>query len=397
MKIVLLQTVGGFSSSGSAGGGVHQFLGLAEEWQSLGSSVLFVKNSNDAGSSAYQSILNQRELPSLGTMGTGTRSGFVVESLANYLVQMRELRKVAREARSNFHPSVIIATSPSISDVIAGILFSRWTDSPLVIAFFHRVPSPLWEFRNRGGLARTASVWFLNRVAVVLASAARATPLYLKAEAQSTNRYWRRTRSILVDCFNPVQGPKVLPADTRPLDGVFVSRLTESKGVFDLLKSWQLVREQVEGASLVVAGEFRNQAVSTRFHAEINRLGLKGAIQVLGRIDNTQKRDLLSRAKVFPFPSYEEGWSMSVMEAASLGSIPITYDLPAYRYLGGSHVTAPIGDTRALASQIVRILRLGSQDRESLATRLRGEAFTFTRESVARAYLQALSMLPVNN
>ena len=51
-----------------------------------------------------------------------------------------------------------------------------------------------------------------------------------------------------------------------------------------------------------------------------------------------------------------DSWSLAVMEAAAYGCVPVTYDLPAYDYLGPSAVKVPVGNTEQMARVIHELI-----------------------------------------
>ncbi|EQD71146.1 glycosyl transferase group 1, partial [mine drainage metagenome] len=84
----------------------------------------------------------------------------------------------------------------------------------------------------------------------------------------------------------------------------------------------------------MIGGDFESDSIERRFRSAVAKEGLTGAITLFGHLSEEAKQDLLSASKLFVFPSYEEGWSLAVMEAAAYGCVPVVYDLPAYDYLG---------------------------------------------------------------
>ncbi|MGB7124478.1 MAG: glycosyltransferase [Thermoplasmata archaeon] len=173
---------------------------------------------------------------------------------------------------------------------------------------------------------------------------------------------WRFTRPIIAT-------PTAIPADpsiesapgggrvgARPIDACFVGRVAQNKGIIDLLTAWKVVVTNRPGASLVVAGGFNSEALKVKVVRLIAELSLAENVRLTGFLSEPEKHKLLSNARLFVFPSYEEGWSISVMEGAISGALPITYDLPAYDYLGESAQKVPVGRPDELARRIVRFL-----------------------------------------
>jgi glycosyltransferase involved in cell wall biosynthesis len=99
---------------------------------------------------------------------------------------------------------------------------------------------------------------------------------------------------------------------------VFIGRLHPKKGFDLLLPSFARVRAAMPQARLVIAGvgepEYEASLVS-----EIEKLGLRDAVEFTGFIEGQAKGDLLRRAAVFCLPSYEENFGVAVVEALGAG------------------------------------------------------------------------------
>jgi glycosyltransferase involved in cell wall biosynthesis len=114
----------------------------------------------------------------------------------------------------------------------------------------------------------------------------------------------------------------------------------------------------------------------------IARLDLTKSVELYDFISESEKAKLLEASVFFLFPSYEEGWSLSVMEAAAHGLVPILYSLSAYDYLGDGAVRVPVGDTDAMANAIVDLA--GRADRVATMTEdARKAVRAFDRKSIA--------------
>jgi glycosyltransferase involved in cell wall biosynthesis len=144
---------------------------------------------------------------------------------------------------------------------------------------------------------------------------------------------------------------------TRSLDACCITRLVENKGVLDLLRAWKLVTKALPHARLVIAGAFMRERFQVKTWELLRSLGLQDRVSLLDFISDSEKHNLLAQSRLFVFPSYEEGWSLSVMEAARFGTVPVVYDLPAYDYLGPEAIRVPVGNIPELAEAVLRALQ----------------------------------------
>lgn len=127
----------------------------------------------------------------------------------------------------------------------------------------------------------------------------------------------RRVGMPRVEVFpNPVAARPV-PREAS-LDVLFLGRIEEKKGVFDLIRGFAWVHEQVSAARLVLAGE---GAVG---EAEALAAALKiGDVVIFpGWVGEEARAHWLSRAAVFVLPSHHEQMPMAVLEAMAAG-VPV--------------------------------------------------------------------------
>ena len=86
---------------------------------------------------------------------------------------------------------------------------------------------------------------------------------------------------------------------------------------------------------IILAGKGKGKYIN-KINKMIERFKLSENITLSGYVSEDKKFELLRRSRIFLFLSYEEGWSISVMEAASVGTPIVAYSLPAYYYLRGN-------------------------------------------------------------
>lgn len=143
----------------------------------------------------------------------------------------------------------------------------------------------------------------------------------------------------------------------RPLrnDILFLGRLREKKGVYDLIRAMPLVLSKVPDARFVLAGDGELAEAETL----ARELGVSDALVLPGWVDGEAKAQLISEASVFTLPSYFEGLPVCILEAlaarvpvvaTSVGGIP---DVISDGQCG--RLVAP-GDVDALADAIVGLL-----------------------------------------
>jgi glycosyltransferase involved in cell wall biosynthesis len=175
----------------------------------------------------------------------------------------------------------------------------------------------------------------------------------------------------------------------RPIDACFIGRVAPSKGVMDLLDVWSMVTTARQSSRLVIAGSKYSESFERKVNRVINQKGLRANVERLGYLSNDDKARLLSRAQLFVFPSYEEGWSLGVMEAALHGCVPVLYNLHAYDYLRCSAIKAPPGNRSRMSRLILELLgrpEYTAEIRAHLSTTIAG----YTKSTIAEETAQQL-------
>jgi glycosyltransferase involved in cell wall biosynthesis len=116
-------------------------------------------------------------------------------------------------------------------------------------------------------------------------------------------------------------GNVALPPSRREALALIVGRMDPSergKGHDAVLDAWPAVRSALPDARLVVVGDGRDRA---RLEARVRAERLEG-VRFLGFVDDAALGELRGTARVFLFPSVQEGFGIAGVEAASAG-LPI--------------------------------------------------------------------------
>lgn len=124
------------------------------------------------------------------------------------------------------------------------------------------------------------------------------------------------TRCVVIE--NPVVPPlEEIPfrGDRSPVRFVFLGRLEEDKGVFDLIEAFSLLVIAIPEVHLVMGGV--GELAVCRKLADKLRLGNK--VEFPGWVVGTQKAHLLRDADVFVLPSHIEALPIAMLEAMSFG------------------------------------------------------------------------------
>jgi len=134
---------------------------------------------------------------------------------------------------------------------------------------------------------------------------------------------------------------------------------------------------------LLLAGDGYNAG---RLDALVERLGLGGRVEALGRVEGTRKRDLLRRAAVVVIPSRFESFGIVAAEALACGTPVVGFALPSLKEIVSPDCGTLVEpfDTEAFASACASILA-DPDRRETMGTAARTRAARFDWDLAASA------------
>jgi len=160
---------------------------------------------------------------------------------------------------------------------------------------------------------------------------------------------------------------------------LFMALCSEDKGVLDAVRAVseaQRIEDErgmrADGGQalqfvLDVAGTFPDGDIEMRFHETVSDLGMKERVRFHGFVSGDAKRQLLTEADLFLFPTYykAEGQPLSVMEACGSGLPVISTDwrgIPGMFWEGYDGLTPP-RDVARMAEALIRLAREGDPSR----------------------------------
>jgi len=159
-------------------------------------------------------------------------------------------------------------------------------------------------------------------------------------------------------CTLVIGNPVALPErsrETLPARILFLGRLWQEKGIFDLVEALAIVKKEIPDLIAVCAGD----GVRAEVLAKARALGIADCLRLPGWIDGAEKTAELRQASVFVLPSYFEGLPMGVLEAMAQGVPVVATEVGGVRDALGNDAGLLIrpGDVSALAEALLAILR----------------------------------------
>lgn len=105
---------------------------------------------------------------------------------------------------------------------------------------------------------------------------------------------------------------------TSPCYAVYAGKLSETKGTFNLIRSWQKVHREIPESKLYIYGNGSKKIVK-KLKEYITCLNLDNFIQLKGFIEKEELLIVYNTATCAIFPSFIENFSLAPMEAMQAG------------------------------------------------------------------------------
>lgn len=154
---------------------------------------------------------------------------------------------------------------------------------------------------------------------------------------------------------NGVEIPTKKEKDYSNKNVMFLGRLDEKKGIYDLIKAIPLILEKCPDAEFYFAGDGEMQ----KSQEMVKTLSLNDCVHFEGWITKNEKEALFGKCSVFILPTYFEAMPMSVLEAMSYGLATITTEvggIPQIVQKGENGVFVTPGDIEGIAEVATKIL-----------------------------------------
>lgn len=167
---------------------------------------------------------------------------------------------------------------------------------------------------------------------------------------------------------------------------VSIGRLVPRKGYDVLLRAWK----EIPNAKLAIIGD---GPLRTSLQASIYSYGLEDRVQLLGRVDEEKKLQILHAASLYVSAAQHEGFGIVFLEAMDAG-LPIVAANDGgqkdFLVLGKNALLVPPHDTDAII-QAVKEMRENSEMRELFSQQNKEDAKTYALDRTAGAIEKILT------
>ncbi|MXR41851.1 glycosyltransferase [Halobaculum sp. WSA2] len=182
-----------------------------------------------------------------------------------------------------------------------------------------------------------------------------------------------------IDAFADSQ-PAILPESNADHRLLFVGRLAEGKGLYDLLDAFKSLRQEIS-VELIIAGD---GPIAEEFTTRVEESELSDAVRLLGYRSDVP--NLLAASDVFVLPSYREGTPRVISEALASGTPVVSTriaGIPEQVADGETGLLYDPGDVEELKNAISELLE-DDELRVAMTDRCRKSVERFRCEHSAR-------------
>lgn len=157
--------------------------------------------------------------------------------------------------------------------------------------------------------------------------------------------------------YNAVKTYSSNPYNNNARNILFLGRLGQRKGVFDLL---DVIKDMDDKISSEIKFYFCGDMGENVVKEYVAKLGIEHRIAHVGWIDATQKRDFFSNTMINCLPSYNEGLPMSILETMAAGIPNISTNIasiPEVLKDGENGFLISPGDKTALYDKLLELIK----------------------------------------
>jgi glycosyltransferase involved in cell wall biosynthesis len=283
---------------------------------------------------------------------------------------------VAEVARYLSREDIHVLHTHSTEAGIIGRLAARIAGTPIVIHEIHG--DPIAGNRNK---ALNEAIGWLERFCAtmttcIVVKSERIRECYLDRGVGRASQYELIYHGVEIDAFRKATRATDVGNDSETTL-LFVGRLNEGKGLFDLIDAFESLVEEYS-VELLIAGK---GPLAEPLRSEIATRGLDEHVRLLGY--RTDIPAVMNSSDVFILPSYREGTPRAITEALSTGLPVISTDIagiPDQVDHGRSGYLIQPGDIRELRERIATLLS-DSDLRMAMGEHASGDVQMFDAES----------------
>jgi len=197
---------------------------------------------------------------------------------------------------------------------------------------------------------------------------------------------------INTEAFQPKEGVVI---DQSSLVFLLIARLIKDKGIVEYVEAIKSIRSKYPEVKFKLLGSYYFDNPSSISKIEVESWVDEGIIEYLGYTDAVVEE--IQKADCIVLPSYREGLSRVLLEAASMSKPIITTDVTGCRDVvddGENGYLVPVKESHPLSIAIERMIALSDKEREEMGKKGREKVIhEFDEKIVVEHYLDIISGL----
>ena len=176
---------------------------------------------------------------------------------------------------------------------------------------------------------------------------------------------------------------------------LFISRLIKDKGILEYVDAAKALKELNSNVVCQVLGPYYSQNLKENIITEIQVMQWldNGIVKYLGAADDV--RPFMAEADCIVLPSYREGMSNVLLEAASMQKPSITTNVPGCNDIvqhGVNGYLCNVKDATDLKQKMQQMISLSASEREEMGVKAREMVIKkFAKKIVIDAYISAIN------
>lgn len=179
--------------------------------------------------------------------------------------------------------------------------------------------------------------------------------------------------------FSPICGER----DSSSVSFLFIARLVKDKGLVEYIEAARKLKSKDPTVQFVVLGAYYPGNPTAITQEEMEKWEQEGIVKYLGTRDDVPS--VIAQADCVVLPSYREGMSRVLLEAASMAKPIVTTDVPGCRDIvddGVNGFLCAVRDAESLAIQMKKMIELGDDRRRQMGKKGREKVIKEFDESI---------------
>ncbi len=190
------------------------------------------------------------------------------------------------------------------------------------------------------------------------------------------------------EAFKPVENS----GSDRPMQFLFIARLVKDKGIMEYVEAARIIRKKYPDIDFSILGAYYPENPTAITEEQMYKWEEEGIVVYIGKSDDVQS--VIAKFDCIVLPSYREGLSRVLLEAASMAKPIITTDVPGCKDVvsdGLNGYLCKVKDSQDLAQKMEKMINLDKLERLRMGQKGREKIINqFDEKIVIEKYLAAI-------